>query len=95
MSRVKLDGVLLPDAVEDVPDGGFECFERGVFLRVLRLFQGVVGAPPRRGRPRLGAGTGPGRGTGTASGGGKHWTRSLARRRSRTQTVLALPKMGR
>lgn len=30
MSRIELDGVLLAYAVEDVPDGGFECFERGV-----------------------------------------------------------------
>ena len=28
-----MNGVLLPDAVEDVPDGGFERFERGVGFR--------------------------------------------------------------
>ena len=30
MSRIELDGVLLADAVEDVPDGGFEGLEIGV-----------------------------------------------------------------
>ena len=33
MSRIELDGVLLADAVEDVPDGGFEGAEIGVGFR--------------------------------------------------------------